>query len=73
MFDMSKLRGKIVEKFKNLKDFADAVHRSRAFVSDVLNGKRYLKQTDIDSWAQALDIPAIEIPAYFFSCNVHET
>ena len=73
MFDTSKLRGRIIEKFGSQERFAKEIGRSKAFVSGVLNGKAYLEQRDIDKWANALDIPGIELNNYFFTHKVHET
>lgn len=73
MFDTSKLRGRIIEKFGRQGMFAEFMGISQAFLSDVLNGKRYLEQRDIDAWAEALEIDPMEIPIYFFTRKVHET
>lgn len=73
MFDTSKLRGRIIEKFSSQGQFASHIGRTQAYVSDVLNGKRYLEQREIDKWADALGIEPIDIPIYFFSKKVHET
>ena len=71
MFDTSKLTGKIIEVFGTRKAFANAVKRSQAFVSEVLNGKALLNQSDIDLWAEKLGIDGTEITAYFFTRKVH--
>lgn len=73
MFDTSKLRGKIIEKFGSQGKFAAKVRRSPAFVSEVLNGKAYLEQRDIDLWANLLCVSGAEINEYFFTHKVHET
>ena len=73
MFDTSKLRGRIVEKFGTLKAFAKAVHNSESFISQYMNGKKILDQKMIDSWANALEIPAAEYDEYFFTKKIHET
>ena len=73
MFDMSKLRGRIIEKFGSQGRFALEVKRSQAFVSEVLNGKAYLEQRDIDLWANLLDVSGMELNDYFFTHKVHET
>lgn len=73
MFDTSKLRGRIIEKFGSQGRFAAEIKRSQAFVSEVLNGKAYLEQRDIDSWANLLDVSGEELNAYFFTHKVHET
>ena len=71
MFDTSKLRGRIVEKFGTLKAFAKVVHNSESFISQYMNGKKILDQRMIDSWANALDIPSTEYDAYFFTKKIH--
>lgn len=73
MFDTSKLRGRIVEKFGSQNAFVDRVGCSRSFLSQYLNGKKVLDQRTIDKWVDALEIPFEEIPAYFFVKVVHET
>lgn len=72
MFDTSKLRGRIVEKFGTQGKFAKAINKSSGFVSGVMNGKNFLEQREIEEWANALDIPYYEIPDYFFTRKVHE-
>ena len=73
MFDTSKLRGRIVEKFGTQGAFAEAVNNSSVYVSEVLNGKRYLEQRTIEKWSNALDISAVDLPVYFFALRVHDT
>ena len=72
MYDTSKLRGKIVEKYGSQKEFAKAAGCSITFVSLYLNGKTFLDQRIIDKWAYLLDI-SDEIDEYFFTKRVHET
>lgn len=73
MFNTSKLRGRIVEKFLTLSEFAKAINKELRFVSSYLNHQRELTQNDILDWAAALDISTDEIPLYFFVKEVHET
>ena len=72
MFDYSKLRGRIIEKFGTLGKFARAVDRSQTSLSMILNGERYLKQDEIDKWAETLSIPPTEIGGFFYAKRVHE-
>lgn len=72
MFETSKLRGRIVEKFLTYGAFADAIGKETRFVSAYLNHQRTLSQNDITDWATALDIKDDEIPLYFFAKEVHE-
>jgi transcriptional regulator with XRE-family HTH domain len=73
MYDTSKLKGRIIEKFDKQNAFAKAVGSSSSFVSQYLNGRKDLTQPVIDKWAEVLDIPADEIHTYFFKKKVHET
>ena len=73
MYDTSKLRGRIVEKFGSQSAFAGKVGCSLSFLSQYLNGKKVLDQRTIDKWVEALEISIDEIPAYFFTKVVHET
>ena len=73
MYDTSKLRGRIIEKFGSQSEFAKATNRSQAFISGVLNGKIYLEQPEIEAWANLLDILLSELNIYFFTHKVHET
>ena len=72
MYDTSKLRGRIIEKFGSQNAFASAVKRSVSFVSQYLNGKVSLDQKMIDEWSDALDISADDIPVFFFTKKVHD-
>jgi transcriptional regulator with XRE-family HTH domain len=67
MFSTSKLRGRIIERFGSQTAFCKASKRSNSFVSQYLNGHTFLDQRVIDEWAELLDIPCDEIPAYFFA------
>lgn len=72
MFDTSKLRGRIVEKYGSQGRFADAVGCSLSFLSQYLNGKKKLDQPRIDKWVNALDIDSADIYNYFFTHRVNE-
>lgn len=67
VFNYSKLKGRIIEIFGTQKAFAEAIGKSEASVSLVLSGKCYLDQKTIVTWADALEIGAMEIGAYFFA------
>lgn len=74
MYDTSKLRGRIIEKFGTQTAFCEKVNNSVSFVSQYLNGKGInLDQKTIDKWADVLDIDLMEIPVFFFTKKVHET
>lgn len=72
MYDTSKLRGRIVEKFGSQGRFAEYVGCSASFLSQYLNGKRKLDQPTMDKWVDALDIDSVDIYSYFFIRKVGE-
>ena len=72
MYDTSKLRGRIIEKYGSLGRFAEAVNCSLSFLSQYINGKKKLDQPRIDAWANALDIDSVDIYNYFFVRKVGE-
>lgn len=67
---VSKLRGRIIEIFGTIDNFAESVDCSRAFISSYLNHKSILNQKTILNWAKNLKISDDEIPAYFFTLEV---
>lgn len=67
VFDYSKLRGRIIEKYGTVTGFATKIDRQKSWVSMVLNGKRYLDQRDIVTWANALDVKDSEVKSIFFT------
>ena len=71
MIETAKLRGRIVEIYGTLDAFSSAVHNSKSFISQYLNGKRKLNQESIFEWAAALEISISDIPLYFFTRKVH--
>lgn len=70
MFDYSKMRGKIREKFGTQNAFAKAMEFSSATLSDKLNNKVQWNQKEIDKAAELLEISKEDIVAYFFTEKV---
>lgn len=68
-FDFSKLRGRIIEKFGTCERFGEAAGRSKSWVSSRLNNVVPWGADEIRDVCRAdlLDIPADEIPVYFFT------
>lgn len=62
-----KLRGRIVEKYGSLQEFAAVLGISRAQVSKYMNGKSVFTTTSMDRWGKLLDIERNEYPEYFFA------
>ena len=63
----SKLRGKIVEKFGTLENFAKELGTTRQTLSNKMNKKIPWKQDQIETVCMILDIDKSQIFEYFFS------
>ena len=70
MYDYSKLRGRIVEKFGTISKFAEEIGISLVVASGKLNNKSGFTRSDIEKWAEALEISGTEYDAYFFAHKV---
>ena len=67
IFDYSKLRGKIVEKFKSQGAFAEAFGVSENTFSLKMSNKVRFTSNDIIKIIEMLDIPQQEVGEYFFT------
>lgn len=67
VFDYSKLRGRIVEKYGSQRQFADAVGVSEQTITSKMNGRVAISQDDVITWSELLDIEAVDIGVYFFA------
>lgn len=65
--DTSKLRGKIFERYKTLKDFANDLGLNKATTCNKVDGKTQWKATEIYQATQILGISQNEIGMYFFT------
>lgn len=70
MFDFSKLKGRIVEKYGNASNFADTLGWSRTTLYLKLNNKVFFSPDDIMAVCDLLDISHEDIGIYFFTQNV---
>lgn len=72
VFDFSELCGRIVTRYGNYANFAEAVGLSRAQLSERLRNKRQFKpeETYLICSEDVLDIPPEEIGRYFFTPKV---
>ena len=62
----SKLRGRIIEKYGTITNFADNTRKSRVAVFNKLSGATDFSKDDICEWAGLLDIQQEDFGAYFF-------
>ncbi len=70
MFDYSKLRGRIREKFSTEATFAEKMELSSPTLSSKLNNKVPWTDKEIMKACSLLDIPSEFIPVYFFTEKV---
>lgn len=62
-----KLRGRIIEKYGNMKNFSERIGISETTMSLKMTGKRGFTQKNIFDWADALDIDLSEVGDYFYA------
>ena len=70
MYDYSKLRGRIVEKFDNNAAFFKALGISPVQGSKKLNGKAKISQDDMVKWSRLLDLDLQDIGPFFCTRKV---
>lgn len=70
VFDFSKLRGRIIEKFGSCDRFAVAMGRSKVWLSARLNNAVQWRAAEMREAARLLEIPEAEIPTYFLAPKV---
>ena len=73
MYNYSRLRGMIITKYHSQGIFAERLGVPAQKVSATLNNRRQLDQTEIDRWADLLDIPQSEYGDIFFAREVHNS
>ncbi len=72
-FDTSKLRGRIFEKYKTLKEFANDLGLNTATATNKVNGKTQWKANEIYCITVLLGIPQSDFGLYFFTPAVGKT
>ena len=73
VFDYSKLRGRIREKYGTQKSFANAMDTTPATLSKKLSCKAYFDQMEIVRAVKLLDIQQGSVSAYFFAVTLKKT
>ena len=73
MFDYSKLRGRIVEKYGTVNRYAKAAKMTATTAGRKLSGKSKWSQDEIVLSCRLLSIIANDIPEYFFKNTVEKT
>jgi len=71
-FDYSRLRGRIRECFGTEAAFAAEMHMGRVSLSQRLNNILEFSAPEMLSACNLLNIPTVEIPAYFFTLKVQK-
>lgn len=67
LYDYSALTGRIVEKYKHRRAFANAIKMSESSLSLKLSNQVYWKQQEIERARVLLQIPIEEVGRYFFT------
>lgn len=70
MYNLNKLKGRIIEKFGTQGNFAKAIGMSERTVSLKLDNQVDWKQSEIVKACELLEIPKEEIADYFFTLKV---
>lgn len=70
MFDYSKLRGRIREKFKTEGSFADRIGMSPRTLSLKLSGLRDWTSSEMYKALEALELASTDAGTYFFTLQV---
>ena len=66
-YEYRKLRGKIIEEYGSIQNFAKDLGISVVSLSKKMNCKTGISQKEMDEWAEKLGIPLSEYGEYFFS------
>lgn len=72
VYDLSKLIGRIGDKFGKQAAFAVALETSERSLSLKLNGERYFRPDEITRSIDLLGLTALDIPEYFFTVKVQD-
>ena len=72
IYNYSKLRGRIVEKFGTLGEFSKAMEWSERTNGLKLNGRVEWKQNEIITAIRLLDVTPEDIDIYFFDVEVQD-
>lgn len=67
IYDYSKLRGRIVEKYGSMSRFAEEIGISKNSMSKRMTGITQFSQSDVELWCRLLDIGNEEIPDFFYT------
>lgn len=70
MYNLNKLKGRIIEKFGTQGNFAKAMKMSERTLSLKLDNQVDWKQSEIVKACELLEIPKEEIADYFFTLKV---
>lgn len=67
MYDLSKLRGRIIEKFGSLSNFAEKLGKDKTYLSRKMQGHSDFSRTEIIEWSNLLEIDSSMYEVYFFT------
>lgn len=70
IFDFSKLRGRIIEKFGTYSAFAEVYGKTKTYLSRQLSGKSQFSHDDIVKIVELLEAEPCEIGVLFYTLKV---
>lgn len=70
VFDYSKLKGRIIEKYGNQRNFAEHIGKCASDITKLLKGSARFTADIIEEWRRELEIEPSEVGLYFFKTRV---
>lgn len=72
IFDYSKLRGRIVEKYGSIEAFSNDLNISKVSISKKLNNKIGISRDEIIEWSTKLEISPDEYGVFYFAKKLND-
>ena len=72
IFDYSKLRGRIVEKYGSIEAFSKDLNISKVSISKKLNNKIGISRDEIIEWSTKLEISPDEYGVFYFAKKLND-
>lgn len=73
VYDRSKLRGRIVEKYGTITKFAEAIGKSKVSVCAKLNNRIGITDKDISLWSPILGIENEQKKEFFYTIDDYKS
>ena len=67
MVDYNKLKSRIIEKFGTAQKFAEALGKSKNYVSRLMTGHKVFTHPEVSKWCEVLNLTDDDIISIFFA------